>query len=51
MNTIKNIYTLGFVFLWFCWVVGVGRGCDPLRQMSNAFLYTTKSWKYTIILN
>ena len=30
-----NIYTLGFVFC------GVGRGCDPLRLMSYAFLYTT----------
>ena len=51
MNTITNIYTLGFVFLWFCWVVGVGWGCDPLWLMSNACLYTTKSRKHTIMLN
>ena len=40
--------------LYFCDVgegVGVGRVCDPLRLMSNVFLYTTKSWKYTIMLN
>ena len=30
-----NFYTLGLVFC------GVGRGCDPMRLMSYAFLYTT----------
>ena len=36
-NNLMNNYNLGLVFC------GVGRGCDPLRLMSNAFLYTTKS--------
>ena len=44
MNEFKKKYLYPVIcniaMSWWC---GVGRGCDPLRLMSNAFLYTTKS--------